>query len=567
MASAEGTVNIIVDIIGNFEEELKKLDTQLEKIDKKKISPDLDIDAEEEIKQIQAQLKQLEKNLDTILDIDVRGEGQAMATKALLSRDMHSTLHIDRDTSTGLPPPVEGALQASRSSAVRAAPDDSMMFRRSFNPLSFEGLIDPERVSPQQGLRNMGVPGDIGGIASARRRMFDGPDGSVFSGMGIRKLNQRVNASFRRMLQQINRLRPNMMQLWNVMAAAIPIIVTLGAAAIGLAAALGTVATAGVAILGLGLLGWGDSFSESIQNVQQEAMKLGRTLFSVLQPAADVAQPVLMEWMQGAPRQVQKIVGPLKELIQAFDAPLGRMGAGVMDWIADVIDAMTSMRGMIVQILSRFGRIAGEFLIEWLANMIEFAFENQEALIRMARAVRLLFRWLLKISMVVVAVLAAFSPLLEILDPLVDMITNKYVAGIITAIITSLALTTAVTSLAAALKGLTFAAVANKILSFLGTVWAAITGLRQLIVTLGALRGALVMTGIGLLSVLAGMAAMEAMEGPGTGGGGGPRGRRAAGGDIIIQGDVREREMDRLMDEVPRQAQSEDDIRNMRERP
>jgi hypothetical protein len=43
-------VEIVVDIIGNFEDELKKLEAQLEKIDEKRLTPELDIDVEEKFK-------------------------------------------------------------------------------------------------------------------------------------------------------------------------------------------------------------------------------------------------------------------------------------------------------------------------------------------------------------------------------------------------------------------------------------------------------------------------------------------------------------------------------------
>lgn len=600
MASEAGPVEIVVDIVDNFSDELGKLETQLEELDKESVDIDFNIkDVEEEIKKVQTKLKKLEKRLDSTLDIDVSGDKKAQTIKALLSRDMRSTLHIDTDRGYGSIPPPDLVDDLSQGSINRALPDMDM-FHRDFDPKSLGGLVDPDseymRTLRMMQPRKPDIPGVIpdfdtrSGLPGADLEMAQLMKGGrapvpddflslprAMRGIDVESFNRKANRQVKNMLQTLDRFRPNIMMIWNALAALIPIMVSLGAAAIGLAGGFIAIATAGAAILGLGLLGWGENFQKSLEEIQKRARALGRQLFDVLQPAADVAQPVMQQWLEGAPRQVQKLVGPLKDLIEAFADPLGRMGGGIVSWIAAVIERMTSMRDIIVQITSRFGRVAGNFLIEFMSNMVEFAYRNQEQLIAMARSLRLLLRLLLKFSIFVVRVISPLKTLLEVLSPLVDLFLNRWVAGIVAAVTATVLLVGAISSLTAmtsTLSGGIIAAAVSSIASYIGAVWSAIAVTWQWLMAISTLKGALLGLGIAGVAIGAGVIAARSVgpsggPAPGAAGTGSrPRGGSRGGGTtVIVQGDMRKRELDRVLDKSQSGARQEDSINSERRFP
>lgn len=622
MATKSGPVEIIVDIVDNFSDELKELEAKLDKLDAKKISVEFEIDSEEEIKKVQAQLQQLKKQIDSTLDIDVRGEGKAQAIKTALSKDMSSTLHIDTDKRRGqfpgVPPPLgEGPMEAirdaSRSSVRRAAPGDIggakfMLSDSDRDPFRFDNMIDMDTPAGQftrrmqqaakRSKRAAGHPlDDVFHIPSGVGEFFEGGGGgrmgprmgtspmmnairaardmdTGFPGdplTGPRGLRRNFGREARKRVKKLgramNKLRPNIMMVWNALAALIPIFITLGAAAIGLAAGMIAIATAGAAVLGVGLLGWGDSFSESLQNLQKQAKSLGSNLFDIMQPVARTAQPILQDWMEGAGRQVQKLVGPLQNLIRAFEDTLGQVGTGIVDWVVRVINRMTEMEDTISQITLRFGAVAGDFLIDMVTNLIEFAANNQETLIRTAGALRDILSILVDLSIFITRILAVLAPLIAVLEYLSGFIFNRFTAGVTAALLAivamNAALATMTTMTQAAGAGILMT-IAGAIKPYIVTVYSAIVATWEWIASLTALRAALALTGIGLVALGAGAVAAGAVGqmGPERGSAGGGRTAQHGGTTINIQGDVEKRQMDRLMDEVPKASRNERELSN-----
>ncbi|NUC72540.1 hypothetical protein HTZ84_09500 [Haloterrigena sp. SYSU A558-1] len=93
MASSD-PVEVAVEIIDQFSDDLKKLEKQLDRIDGKKLSVTLDIDDGGDIEEVKAQLEALEKKIKTTLDINVKGHKKAFALKAGLSKDTQSVHRI-----------------------------------------------------------------------------------------------------------------------------------------------------------------------------------------------------------------------------------------------------------------------------------------------------------------------------------------------------------------------------------------------------------------------------------------------------------------------------------------
>lgn len=477
---------------------------------------------------------------------------------------------------------IGAAKEASRDSIRRAAPRDiggdrfrinrpdvdafsleglssKNLRQMDFDPFEdFDPLESPRQLRRGQGMTSLGVPIDV--IRGDADRATTGPRGL---GRGP-PFGRQARKRLRKLGATLDKLRPNIMMVWNALAAMIPVFISLGAAAIGLAGGLIAVGTAGAAVLGLGLLGWGEDFGSSMENLTQQARQLGSQLFDVMQPVSRTAQPILQDWMEGAPRQVQQLVDPLRNLINAYEDTLGQIGAGIVDWVVRVINRMTAMEDMISQMTLRFGGIAGDFLIEFMTNMVKFAYENQDALIRMAAALRDVFSIILKLAMFVTRLLSVLQPLIPVLDWIAGILFNKFTAGITAAILAIMLMNAALatmTSMSAAAGAGLLAAISNAVMPYITMVYQAVAATWAWIASLSALRAALALTGIGLVAVGAGAMAMGAMDDMGGGGpsrgGGGSSFRSSGGTSITINGDVEKKQMDRLLDEVPGESRNE----------
>ena len=611
-------VKIVVDIVDQFSDDLKELEAKLEKIDNMEISPELDIDASEEIKKVQAQLQKLKKEIEADLDIDVDGAATAQAVKSSLSKDMRSTLHIDTDSGGGIPPPLgadamsavretsrsslntvldrEGAsghipkdvhpgrleeivpetnalteftkkMQQQRKRAKSAMGPDVLRMPTGVTDF-FEGGMGAPR--PNRGPRGVPTPTG-GGMGNLSVPGFSSKDRGNFDFAGA---NKKANKAFKGLSNTLRKLKPNMMMVWNTLAALIPVFIALAGAAVGLAAGLIAIATAGAAIVGLGLLGWGEDLESSMKGAKEQAKSLGSRLFDILQPVADMAQPVLKDWMKGAPRQVQKLVNPLQNLIEAFSGPLSDMGAGIADWLAQVIQSMASMDGMITQIIKRFGRVAGNAILDFMENMVVFAYQNQEALINMAHSLRMVGRTLLNISVFVIRVISVLKPLIDLVAWASQIFKNKWVAALTASTIAAIVMVSVLTSVAAAAQAASFGLLAmalNAILVWIGSMQTAIVTAYEFVAALGTVQAALVATGVGAFIVGAGYLAAQAAEGPepadtSSRRRGGSRGSGGAGNTVIIEGNVEKQEMNRLMDRMGPTAREEQTVSQKRDK-
>jgi hypothetical protein len=176
---------------------------------------------------------------------------------------------------------------------------------------------------------------------------------------------------------------------------------------------------------------------------------------------------------------------------------------------------------------------------------------------------------LFQVSKVISAVIAQFKPFFDAAAALASFLANKYTVAILTAIAAVLAFEGILTIASLALGKLAGALIAvatgfgtsylPQISKAISMTWGFVAAANGLYATLARL--AVVAGGLGILlaggSMLVG-GALESMSQP-TGGGGAAR-TGPGGGDIIVQGDVREREMDRIQDIAGNQAQREMDF-------
>lgn len=408
----------------------------------------------------------------------------------------------------------------------------------------------------------------LGGTPFAARNMLRGTGGGA-PGPDVRDLRN----SFRGLGRTLVQYRPTIMDWWNVLALLIPIMITLAAGVVGVAAALGGVATAGAAVLGLGLLGWGDSFGESMRNLRQELTMLGEELFGVLSPASNAMQPLMQGAMRQLPHEVGQLVDELRDL-QSFGGGLGELGRGFFEWIERVLQRINVMEDEILQVASRVGGGLGDFLISFLTFGLEEVTKNQEAYADLVQIFIDIISIIFNLSKVVTFVVTAFRPFISALDVISEALSNRWVVAFLTFITTVFLLSfafselfvagKAVQAVFVAIQGSGFAAwlsaVATKYLPAAITMtWQWVTSLSGAYAVLAGIVGLLTF-GLGLL------AAWEVagdMVGPDPGS---QRGGGTTVNDVRIDGVAGKREVDRLRDMFPERSGREASIRNVRSR-
>jgi hypothetical protein len=585
-------VRIVVEIVDQFSDELKELREELERLDQKDLDIDFEIEEGAEIESVRAQLEAIQDRIETEHDIDTDGFAEALAKiEALQAASSGTDIDVDVDSDSfpqieqGIPDEVGPSMERMFGDAplediganmrdMDPAPQDfSRRIQESINSAADFETEPDMRFGDEMGAQ-LGSP-DFRAMMENRdamlgtdmlpstdmRTMF--PDGQAGGPSRFQKFAgkvQRTADSFDNLGKKLLQYRPSIMDWWNILALLIPIIVTMIGLVIGLAAALVAVGAAAATIVGIGLLGWGDSLTQSFQNAQQEAMQLARTLFDVVQPAASAFQPITEDFMQATPGAVADLVDDMQRLT-VFQDELGSMGGGLVDWLEEGIQAGAALDEQIGQILTRFGAAIGNTLIKTLQTMVTEVYKNQNAYVDLGKILLDSIVIIFNLMKVVGFTVSQFSVLFDILVVLSAMLSNEIVVAFLTVVTAVVLFETAVASAVSAMNLLLAANLRNwaaqnlqYITAMIKRLWAFVTAAQGAQM---AIRGLAAATGIGLLFLGAGalaQGAVDSMSGPGR------RGRFAQSGGntyINVQGDVRRQEMDRLLDKVPQETRGE----------
>lgn len=572
-------VEVAVDIIDKFSDDLKKLEAQLEKIDGKILDIELEID-EAEIKKVEAQLKKLEKNLSAELDIDVDAT-KAAAIKRWLQKDTSSTHRINVKESV-----VSNVLASEGASRTTARRGLSSVERGAVNDLINS---DVKRAA------NAAV-GDYGfggarpnynfGIGERRGTGFVArPSRAAVSAVApmsrlqkaairVQSLGKNLNTDGLRdtmsgVNQRLRALLPSMHKWWRLVALVLPLMISLAGAAAGVAVAFGAVAAAGGAMVGLGLLGYGDSLAESMENASKRVKELKKDLFEVFQPAAATFQPFTERLFSRLPTLAERFVDPLQRLDDLGFADFFMDGLeGVVDWTLRLMETFDSLAYEIQAVAKQFATDAGESILTFLRWAVVEVYENYDAYAALVGIVGQFVYMLFTVARVVSFALTAFRPLVDLLTWLVSLLGNKWVAAVLAAAAGGWALATALGSVLAIggkIVGLSmvqaFLSAAASVGTLTGALGAAYGVLQAFIAKLTLAH---VLTGGAFLlgAAVVGYGAVKAMSNttpdagrtvPAGPGGGGRT-------NIIINGDVRNREYQKLQDEFPGLYQEERNV-------
>jgi hypothetical protein len=626
MASSD-PVEVAVEIIDQFTDDLQKLEKQLDRIDGKKLSVKLDIDDGGDIAEVKALLEELEKNLKTKLDIDIVGEKEALALKKALEKNTKSVHRIitkesgvpsggggDGGGGGGLPGTPHRGRRDITDTVNEIVSDNLKRLSLDGNPERFEftmgreghlfgedgmpmdlsnpetdfmrrikkGTRTPPDIAPKVPLgpmrdrpglsrdqlnkqiggnrrRNMvgnavrNTASRVGSSISTFKKRAGGFDPIDFSGM---------TSSFSKVSKAIMKHKPSIMMWWQLIALLIPMLITLAGAALGVVAAFAAMATAGAAIIGIGILGYGDSMTDSLEEFKKRLKSVGKDVFGILRPASAAFQPILDGWIGGIPGQIQKLVDPLMRLTE-FESVLSKAGGGIAGWVGRGLTAMADLSDMIEQIGLRFGGIFGDLIINLLVWATKELYKNQDAFVSLGRLLGSLISIIYNLAKIVSFVVAVFTPFFKILAKIVEKLSNKWTVALL-----------AVASFLFLMHGAVLAVISayGTLMGINLTLWAltALAGIEKIIMGLygwvvaantayGAMARLLALTGVGLIAVAGsyavGKAAMSGMDGPSgggySGGGGSGYGGRGGGVNITVQGDMSNRAYQRVKDDFP----------------
>ena len=497
-----------------------------------------------------------------------------------------------KDIDSGLFAPLKGSGRAGQM-GVGFNPYPEHMFPN--------GPSIPQRIGYRAGTTFQGLiemPGFVkSGISKriSKRTGFDIPSTSgVLSSIGdsaVEGISMLTDEDGKRapiisnLKDNLRKLVPSMQKWYRLVALVIPLLITMAGAALGAAAALGSLAGVGAAMVGIGLLGYGDSLSESLRNAQKRTQQLKEELFDVFQPVAGVFQPFVEQLFGKIPKVAGQLTEPLKDLeASGFDNFFIGALEGTGDFLADLIRLINQLAPEIQAIGAGLGRVFGDILLGLLQWSVKELYNNWEAFSRLGTIIIDLLVILYNLAKVVSFALSFFKPLFDILVGISNVFENRLSASILAGVAAMIALYYAASSVAAAFAIIKGSAIAQALYSG--------------VIAAGSLTGALASVSMTLSTIIAQMTALNMLTGgvllaagavvgylayqelkpetpslptggtssPSGFGSPSPTGGYGSGTQINIYGDVGRDEYQRLRDEFPDMYQEQSKIDEETER-
>jgi hypothetical protein len=361
----------------------------------------------------------------------------------------------------------------------------------------------------------------------------------------VSDLMDNVRSSQGRLTRVFKKAFPSMGKYMQLLAALIPIAVSLGSQLLGVAAAMGAVGVAGASIIGLGLLGHGDNMASSFAQAKKEIQDLKREMFDSVQPLAQTFAPIQARMFDALPGGMSGIFDEMQGLA-GFEGLLFDLGGSAASGIERFFRIINENRGIISELTEEMGGMLGTGLLNFFEWLIQNAAENKQLMLDTIASLKSLAVAGFNIAMVVTKIVAAFRPLFAILAKIAKVLNNRFIIGFLSFIAVAATVLIITSKVIFALYGMGSAIMrVVGLLQFLGSgsILAGIKMAFTLIISytqvaiaemtalqvaaLGA-AAAIAATGIGAALVLGGGAAYQAMKpdvpsgsGSGYGGSGG----------------------------------------------
>jgi hypothetical protein len=339
----------------------------------------------------------------------------------------------------------------------------------------------------------------------------------------------------------LRKLKPTMGKYMQFFAAIIPIAVALGTQLLGVAAAMGSVAVAGGAIMGLGLLGHGESLAGSMSEAKQQVRSLKQEMFQMAQPTMQQFAPLQAQMFDAMPEGLGPVFEEMEGLT-AYEDTLFNLGGALAGGMEEAVEIIVDNEEAISGLTTKFGGLIGAGLLDFFEWLIKIASKNEALIYSLGKGMVQLAVVAYNLSMAIAKIVNTLTPVIALFAYLTGFLNNKAIMALFTFITVTYLTVVALSKLGlAAMVALSKIGIFGSgsfiggIMSGMAAVQAQIAGL---IAEYTALTGAaasaaaaMAMTGIGLLAVGAGsIAAAGIMSDSGGDFGGGGMG--GSGGQV-----------------------------------
>lgn len=392
---------IIVEIVNKAKRDIDKIRTEFKKLqaEVRRIKSNVDVDDNGSIQKTNQQLNRMAR--DRMVNIYTKASG-------LGKNPMHDPpdTPINRADAFGKSPEFTGgAFHRKRARSWAAA--EKARFQAT---LSASRKIEAHQ--PNFGERMRG---------SVRR----------FTRMNLGQINKKAGGMMQKMGERVRGAIPTYGQLLAIFAALVPMLVTLAAGALGVATAFGAVAGAGAAMVGLGLLGRGDTMAESLKNARRQLGKFKEDLFTAVQPVARAFAPFSEAMLGILPSEIAGISSELTGL-DVFQGDFLSGTRGFVQWIGEGAAAMAEFQPIMSELLSVFGPIVGDNIINFFKFLTKEAYDNQNLLIALGGTFKDIIVMLYEFSVLFSKVAVSIRPVFDVLAALTELMNNRMTVALAT---------------------------------------------------------------------------------------------------------------------------------------
>lgn len=348
---------------------------------------------------------------------------------------------------------------------------------------------------------------------------------------------------------------PSMRTWFNLLAVSIPALAAVAVQALGVATAFGAIAVAGAGMIGLGLLGHGDSMAESFRNAGKQVDELKQKLFETFEPSMDLFAGVQTRFFDAVPGMLEKVSRSLRGML-VFEDEFFDMFNQITKFIAGFFNMVSSNEETISDLWENFRGILGTQIIKFFEWLLEAAHQNQKMLVDLGSVLKTVALALYEVFVMISRTLIMLSPLFAIIARGAKLLNNQFISALLASLAVLYLFTNVLPgiyfglwSIGVALQRSTIPALAKAAVAMVGyitKVLVAIGANQALAASIAtvttALIGLLALSGIGLAIAGLGTLGMKAM-GPdktrgGVGAGPDGYGGSSGGNTIINEGDT-----------------------------
>lgn len=555
--------SILVDIKDNAKKAQKRIKKNLKKIDRTNIRPNLNIDDRKEIAKTEAKLQTLSRDRHVNITTNAQDTTLGKIDSAKKTITKGDSKGVDASKFTNSSDKLSKSNKLESLKELKAKKLHIKDMGSSFSDPDVDSGMTKSQVQKAMPRNEKGHPQGIRGLEMSDKRPDLNPEGGTDPNQlmvgkpdkeghereyaNLDKLddfkkkirntrkelvrsrkeanaNRRSFSQFTRSLKKfgrsIKRFTPGIMTWWKLIGMILPMVIVLAVQFAGVATAMGAVVGAGAAMMGLGLIGHGESMADSFALAERKMNSLKREMFQTFKPALQEFAPISDEFMANLPRRTESLVEPLRGLTVFEDTFIASFN-GMVNWTGDLIDTLVEYADVIDQLTMRFGSILGDGILNGVEWLLETSYEEQDVMLEVLSIFKSLIGSIWQLLQGVTTLLSLLEPLFAIFHKIMKFLNNDFGAVVVSTIALMYVLVGTVGSLVQSLMILKTAGFASAIMQIAaaagyqaGTMSALAIATWEAAMAHKALAGAMALTGVGALVVGGGYISSKLMGGP-----------------------------------------------------